>query len=222
MSKKGKWNFIGLYDGQKTGDAWRTKAPPEKGATVENSEATQRKTQTIEFNDFVVESTSRIEVPRILEQLKKISELKIGNFTQLSGAKFEGAVKEMFAIIKELEGHLRDVLALNASLREEVRDRRKVKEELQREKEGVQQKIAALEHDFPRVQDLEKKLELTIAEVDKYRSLHKQEKEKLAQIEADNQATAALINKVKEERDDAYREIVVMADKLKFLTKDNP
>lgn len=189
---------------------------------MENLDATQRKTQAIEFNDFVVESTARIEVPRILEQLKKISELKIDNFTQLSGPKFESTVKEMFAIIKELEGHLRDVLTLNASLREEVRDRRKVKEELQREKEAVQQKIAALEQDFPRVQDLEKKLELTIAEVDKFRSLAKQEKEKMAQIEADNRAIAALIVKVREERDDAYREIVVMEDKLKSLTKAKP
>ena len=194
----------------------------EKGATVENLDATQRQKQEIEFNDFVVESKSRIEIPRIVEQLKRISELKIDNFTQLSGSKFEGTVKEMFAIIKELEGHLRDVLTLNASLREEVRDRRKVKEELQREKEAVQQKIAPLEQDFPRVQELERKLELTIAEVDKFRTLSKLEKEKLARIEADNRAMAARIDKVREERDDAYREIVVMEDKLKSMTKAKP
>ena len=194
----------------------------EKGATVENLDATQRQKQEIEFNDFVVESKSRIEIPRIVEQLKRISELKIDNFTQLSGSKFEGTVKEMFAIIKELEGHLRDVLTLNASLREEVRDRRKVKEELQREKEAVQQKIASLEQDFPRVQELERKLELTIAEVDKFRTLSKLEKEKLARNEADNRAMAARIDKVREERDDAYREIVVMEDKLKSMTKAKP
>jgi len=189
---------------------------------VDNLDATQRQTQTIEFNDFVVESRSRIEVPRILEQLKKISELKIDNFTQLPGSKFESTVKEMFSIIKELEGHLRDVLTLNASLREEVRDRSKVKEELQREKEAVQQKIASLEQDFPRVQDLERKLELTIAEVDKHRTLVKLDKAKLTKIAADNQALTSLINKVREERDDAYREIVVMEDKLKSLSNVKP
>jgi len=189
---------------------------------VENLDATQRQKQEIQFNDFVVESKSRIEIPRIVEQLKRISELKIDNFTQLSGSKFESTVKEMFAVIKELEGHLRDVLTLNASLREEVRDRRKVKEELQREKEAVQQKIASLEQDFPRVQDLERKLELTIAEVDKFRTLSKREKEKLARIEADNRSMAARIDKVREERDDAYREIVVMEDKLKSMTKAKP
>ena len=198
------------------------RSPQEKGATVENLDATQRQKQEIQFNDFVVESKSRIEIPRIVEQLKRISELKIDNFTQLSGSKFESTVKEMFAVIKELEGHLRDVLTLNASLREEVRDRRKVKEELQREKEAVQQKIASLEQDFPRVQDLERKLELTIAEVDKFRTLSKLEKEKLARIEADNRAMAARIDKVREERDDAYREIVVMEDKLKSMTKAKP
>jgi len=94
--------------------------------------------------------------------------------------------------------------------------------ELQREKEAVQQKIASLEQDFPRVQDLERKLELTIAEVDKFRTLSKLEKEKLARIEADNRAMAARIDKVREERDDAYREIVVMEDKLKSMTKAKP
>jgi vacuolar-type H+-ATPase subunit I/STV1 len=194
----------------------------EKGATVKNLDATHRRTREIEFDGFVVEHTSQIEVPRILEQLKRISELKIDNFTQISGSKFESTVKEMFSIIKELEGHLRDVLTLNASLREEVRDRRKVKEELQKEKEAVKQKIAALEQDFPRVHDLEKKLEMMIAEVDKFRTLYKLEKDKLAKIEADNRAMASLIDKVREERDDAYREIVVMEDKLKSMTKANP
>jgi vacuolar-type H+-ATPase subunit I/STV1 len=204
------------------GETLRQALSLEKGATVENLDATQGQKQEIEFNDFVVESKSRIEIPRILEQLKRISELKIDNFTQLSGSKFESTVKEMFAIIKELEGHLRDVLTLNASLREEVRDRKKVKEELQREKEAVQQKIASLEHNFPRVQDLERKLELTIAEVDKFRTLSKLEKEKLSRIEADNREMAARIGKIREERDDAYREIVVMEDKLKSITKARP
>jgi len=193
-----------------------------KGATVEKLDAAQRQAQAIEFNDFVVESTSRIQVPRILEQLKKISDLKIDSFTQLPGAKFESTVKEMFSIIKDLEGHLRDVLTLNASLREEVRERNKGKEELQREKEVVKQKIAAFEQDFPRVQDLERKLELTIAEVDKFRTLYRQEKEKLEKIEAGNRRMTALVDKTKEERDDAYREIVVMENKLKSMTGANP
>ena len=193
-----------------------------KGATVEKLDAAQRQAQAIEFNDFVVESTSRIQVPRILEQLKKISDLKIDSFTQLPGAKFESTVKEMFSIIKDLEGHLRDVLALNASLREEVRERNKGKEELQKEKEAVKQKIAAFEQDFPRVQDLERKLELTIAEVDKFRTLYRQEKEKLEKIEAGNRRMTALVDKTREERDDAYREIVVMENKLKSMTGANP
>lgn len=196
--------------------------PLEKGATVKNLDATKRQTHEIEFNDLVVGSTSRIDVPRILEQLKRISNLKIDNYTRISGSKFESTVKEMFSIIKELEGHLRDVLTLNASLREEVRDRRKVKEEHQSEKEAVKQKIAALEQDFPRVQDLERKLELTIAEVDKFRTFYKLEKEKLVKIEAENRAMVFLLDKIREERDDAYREIVVMEDKLKSMTKANP
>jgi vacuolar-type H+-ATPase subunit I/STV1 len=217
LLKKERSNFIEIFDGQD-----KNSDQAEKGATVKNLDATQRRTHEIEFSDFVVESPSKIDIPRILEQLKRISELKIDNFTQLPGAKFESTVKEMFSIIKEMEGHLRDVLALNASLREEVRDRSRVKEELQKEKEAVKQKITALEQNFPQVQDLERKQEMMIAEVDKYRTLYKLEKEKLEKIEADNMAMASLIEKVREERNDAYREIVIMEDKLKSKTKANP
>ena len=188
---------------------------------MENLEAPQRQGQTIEFDDFVVESASRIDVHRILEQLKKISELKTDPLTQFSGSKFDNTVKEMFTFIKDLEGHLRDVLTLNASLREEVRDKRKEKENLQREKEEAEQKIAALERDFPRVQDLEKRLEVTLEEVEKFRALYKLEKEKLEKAEADHRAMASLVNKAREERDDAYREIVVMEDKLKSMMRAN-
>jgi len=189
---------------------------------VENVDATQRQAKAIEFNDFVVESPSRIEIPRILAQLKKISELKIDDFTQLSGSKFETTVKEMFSIIKDLEGHLRDVLTLNGSLREEVRETSKERDKLQGEKETLERKIVTLERDFPRVQDLEKRLEITVEEVEKFRTLHRLEKEKLEKIEASNRMMAARVDKAREERDDAYREIVVMEDKLKSMTSANP
>jgi chromosome segregation ATPase len=213
LSEKARRIFIEAYDGY-----YANSGKTEEGATVKNLDATQRKAQTIEFDDFVVESASRIEVPRILEQLKKISELKIENFTQLSGSKFETTVKEMFSIIKDLEGHLHDVLKLNASLREEVRDKRKRKDELQREKEAVEQKIATLEQDFPRVHDLEKRLEITIEEVEKYRTLYKLEKEKLEKLEAGIRMMAKQLDKTREECDDAYREIVILEDKLKSIT----
>jgi transcription initiation factor IIF auxiliary subunit len=216
LSKKARRNFIEAYDGYH-GNSGKT----EEGAIVENLDATQRKAQTIEFDDFVVESTSRMEVPRILEQLKKIAELKIENFTQLPGAKFENTVKEMFSIIKDLEGHLRDVLKLNASLREEVRDKRKRKDELQAEKEAVERKIATLEQDFPRAQDLEKRLDIAIEEVEKHRALYKLEKEKLEKLEASSRVMASQHDKIREERDDAYREIVVLEDKLKSMTRAN-
>ena len=187
-----------------------------------NVDDTQRQARAIEFNDFVVESTSRIEIPRILAQLKKISGLKIDDFTQLSGSKFEATVKEMFSIIKELEGHLRDVLTLDASLREEVRETSKERDTLRGEKEALERKIVTLERDFPRVQDLEKRLEITLEEVEKFRALYKLEKEKLEKIEAGNRMMASLVDKTREERDDAYREIVVLEDKLKSRTGANP
>jgi chromosome segregation ATPase len=189
---------------------------------VGNVDDTQRQARAIEFNDFMVESGSRIEIPRILAQLKKISGLKIDDFTRLSGSKFETTVQEMFSIIKELEGHLRDVLTLDASLREEVRETNKERDTLRGEKEALERKIVTLERDFPRVQDLEKRLEITLEEVEKFRALYKLEKEKLEKIEAGNRMMASLVDKTREERDDAYREIVVLEDKLKSRTGANP
>jgi len=154
-----------------------------------------------------------------LERLEKISEMKLDDFTQPSGSKFENIVKEMFSIIKDLEGHLRDVLALNASLREEVRGQKKAIANLQRDRAAAEQKIATRERDFPRVQDLEKRLEITVEEVEKFRTLYRLEKEKIEKIEAGNRRMASLVNKAREERDDAYREIVLMEDKLKSMTR---
>lgn len=189
---------------------------------MENLEITSKQAQGIGITDLVQESPSRVEVPRILEQLKNISALKIDQFTQVSGAKFENTIKEMFSIIKDLEGHLRDVLALNASLRVDVQDKRKAREQLKREKETIEQKIAALEQDFPRVQDLEKRLEITLEEVEKFRSLYKQEREKQERAEANNRTMTLQLKKIREERDDAYREIVALEDKLKSLTRTEP
>jgi septal ring factor EnvC (AmiA/AmiB activator) len=186
---------------------------------VEKLKDSPRPAPAIAFNGLVVENPSRIEIPRILEHLKKISDLKTDNLTQLSGSQFAHTAKEMFSIIGELEGQLRDVLTLNAALRGEERDQRKEKEKLQREKEALEQKIATLEHDFPRVQDLEKKLEITIEEVEKVRRLYRLEKEKLETMEAIQREMASLVDKAREERDDAYREIVVMEDKLKSKTR---
>ncbi len=186
---------------------------------MENSETSQQQAQVIESGEYGAESPSRQEVPRILEQLKKISELKIDQFTQVSGVKFENAMQEMFSIIKELEGQLRDVLALNASLREDVQDKRKGKEKLTKEKEAIERKIAAIERDFPRLQDLEKKLEITLEEVNKFRALYRQEKEKREKAEAGNRTLTSQLEKVREERDDAYREIVVLEDKFKSLNR---
>jgi len=186
---------------------------------VDKADAARKTAQAIPFSDFVVESRSRVEVPRILEQLKKISALKIDDFILSSGSKLENAVKEMFSVIKDLEGHLRDVLTLNASLQEETRDAKKTTDRLQQDRDAAVQRAAAFDRDMPRVQDLEKRLEMTIGEVERFRMLYRQEQQKAEKAEASQQAVASAAAKVKEERDDAYREIVVMEDKLKSFDR---
>ena len=182
-------------------------------------ETAERTGQAIEIDDFVVESRSRVEIPRILEQLRKISVLKIDELILSSGSTLETTVREMFSIIKDLETHLRDVLTLNATLQEEVRDARTATGTLQKDRDAALQRLASLERDMPRVQDLEKRLDMTIAEVERFRGLYRQEQQQHEQIEANNHTIVSMAQKVKEERDDAYREIVVMEDKLKSVGK---
>jgi len=186
---------------------------------VDKAETAERGGGAIAIGDFVVESRSRVEVPRILEQLKRISALRIDDFILSSGTKLESTVREMFSTIKDLEGHLRDVLALNGTLQEELRDARRANGTLQGDKDAAATRVAGLERDMPRVQDLEKRLELTISEVERFRALYRLEQQKVEKAEAASLAIASKADKVKEERDDAYREVVVMEDKLKSLGK---
>ena len=187
--------------------------------TLENIDTTQRQAHYIEFDDFVVESTSRTEVPRIMEQLKKISELNLESFIQLSGAKFENTVKEMFSIIKSLETHLRGVLELNATLRREAQDSAREKEKLRSEKEGLEQKVAGLLRDTPLVEDLEKRLALTVEEIEKFKRIYRIEKDRLDQREEDSRMLSRQMDKIREERDDAYKEIVILENKIQSMTQ---
>ena len=186
---------------------------------MEKAETAERSGRAIEIDDFVVESRSRVEVARILEQLKRISTLRIDDFILSSGTKLENTVKEMFSIIKDLEGHLRDVLTLNASLQEDLRDARRANGTIQSGKDAAAERVASHERDMPRVQDLEKRLELAISEVERFRALYRLERQNVEKVEANNHAIVSMAAKVREERDDAYREVVVMEDKLKSLDK---
>ena len=168
----------------------------------------------IEFDNFIVESKDRVGIPQIVEQLKNISELKLEDFIKLPETKFENTVRGMFSLIKNLESHLGEVLQMNNTLRVEAGDSTSEIEKLRVEKKELEQRIASLKKDTPLIADLEKRLALTIEEAEKLRGFYKLEKEKLEKKEKELGMLNIHIDKTKEERDDAYKEIVILENKM--------
>jgi len=184
---------------------------------LEKPSTTKGKSSYIEFDNFIVESKARVGIPQIIEQLKKISELKLEDFIKLSETKFENTVRGMFSVIKNLESHLGEVLQMNNTLRIEAEGSKSEIEKLKIEKKELKQRISSLEMDTPLIADLEKRLALTIEETEKLRGLYKLEKEKLEKKEKELGMLNILIDKTKEERDDAYKEIVILEDKIESM-----
>jgi len=180
---------------------------------LENQNTTKVQSSYIELDNFIVESKARVGIPQIIEQLKKISELKLEDFIKLSETKFENTVRGMFSVIKNLESHLEEVLQMNSTLRAEAQVSKSEIEKLKVEKEELEQRISSLEKDTPLIADLEKRLALTIEETEKLRGLYKLEKEKFEKKEKDLGMLDILLDKTREERDDAYKEIVILEDK---------
>ena len=184
---------------------------------MENQNTTKVQPSYIEFDNVIVESKARVGIPKIVEQLKKISELKLEDFIELSETKFENTVRGMFSVIKNLESHLGEVIQMNSTLRAEAQVSKSEIEKLSQEKKDLRQRISSLEKDTPLVADLEKRLALTIEETEKLRGLYKLEKEKLEKQEQDLGMLNILLDKIKEERDDAYREVLVLEDKVETM-----
>jgi len=186
---------------------------------LEKLSTAKGKSGYIDFDNFIVESEARVGIPKIFEQLQKISELKLEDFIKLSETKFENTVRGMFSVIKNLESHLGEVLQMNNTLRIEAEDSKGEIEKLRGEKKELEQRISSFEKDIPLIADLEKRLALTIEEAEKLRGLYKLEKEKPEKKEKDLGMLNILIDKTKEERDDAYKEIVILENKIESMQK---
>lgn len=169
------------------------------------------------FSGIMNESKNVADAPHILDQLKKISDLKLDDFIKTSAKGFENTVKEMFSVIKRLEGHLKSVLELNSALRVESRNILKNNHEMKRQSSELEEKIMKLEKDAPLVEDLEKRLELTVGEVEKYKGLYKLETQKVENLQKDMQMLNSLIARYKVERDDTIKIAQMLEHKIKSM-----
>ncbi len=176
------------------------------------------KEKMIKLNDLTIE-TKGVDMSRVIERLNRIAKLKLDDFVGLSEGKFEHTIGEMFSLIKNLEGHLRHFIELSESLKGESVEVNLEKNKLAQDNDELNKKLHAIENSTPLVKDLEKKLDLAVEEVGKFRSLYKAEADKAGTMRADLDTLNSLLAKTKVERDDAYKQIVLLENTLGSSTK---
>lgn len=169
----------------------------------------------LRLGGMVVES-GRLETDKVVEQLKRISELKVDDLIKVSADKFEKTVEDMFAVIKNLEGHLRTTLELNKTFKSESQQSAKEKELSERLQREAEKKLARLEAQAPLVADLERRLEMTVEEVDKIRGQYKLEMEKTDKLNEEIRMLRTLHERCQQERDDAYKELVIIQNQIEL------
>lgn len=154
-----------------------------------------------------------VDIGTIRESLKKISQIRVDNYTKVTEENIENTFEDMLSVIKNLERHLTDLLEINGALKAELSDSRKKTSELEMENRNLAEKLSKLENDIPNVKDLENRLDLTNEEVERYKQLYKNENDKSNKLSAKNDELNAMLTKTQEERDDAYKEIIAIDNK---------
>ena len=173
---------------------------------------TVKKTE-MKLGDLTIE-TRNVDIGRVIERLNRISRLKLDDFVGLSEGKFERTIGEMFSLIKNMETHLRHFIEFSESLKTESVDLKLAKENLAKENKELGKKLQQLENSVPLVKDLEKRLDLTVEEVEKFKTLYNTEQERAEKLRSDFDALTEMQKRIKGERDDAYKQIVVLENRL--------
>ncbi len=158
------------------------------------------------------------EIPAIVEQLKKISDLKLDELLSDAGdKKFEESIHDIFLEIKNLESHLVDTLAVNNALMEEAEILKSDKNKLENVNTELLGKLSKLEDTTPLVNDIEKRLEFANDEVEKYKTLLNTATTTNTKLENEVKHLNNILKKTITERNDAYKEIVIIENKYESL-----
>ena len=171
------------------------------------------KHNALKLDDMRFESAD-VEINTIMDRLNRIAELKVEDFVPVSEGKITTTIKDMYGVVKNLEGNLRHYLNLNEALKSETQDLKKQNQAFADDCHALKSQLKELENNSILAKDVEKTLELTIEEKDKYRQLYLAETQKVAQLRREMDDLLEAQRRTKEERDDCYKEVILLENKL--------
>ncbi|MGK5084619.1 hypothetical protein WDW37_15090 [Bdellovibrionota bacterium FG-1] len=155
-----------------------------------------------------------MKVEEIKKGLRGLSELRIEDLTKVSSEVLQGNIESMLSAIRVLESQLKDTMEVNAALRTESKMRDADILALKRENQDLQFRLRELEKQVPLVDDVEKRFEIALERIEEYKTLFQREKDKTRGLAVQVDSLAGALKKTEEERNDAYKEVVVLMNKL--------
>ncbi|MGK5089917.1 hypothetical protein WDW86_20390 [Bdellovibrionota bacterium FG-2] len=157
---------------------------------------------------------SRFSISKIKDGLRDLAQIKVEDLAKVSNEVLHGNIEDMLSAIRVLEAQLKDTMEVNVAMRIEAKTRDSEIFNLKRENQDLQYKLKELEKQNPMLGEVDRRLEMALERVDEHKAQLDQEKEKTRALAAQNEEFSKALKKAEEERDDAYKEVVVLMDKF--------
>ncbi len=171
------------------------------------------KTEAINKKDKTQE-TPRFSLAKIKEGLKELTLIQTGDLTKVSGEAIQENIQNTLSAIRVLEAQLKDTTEVNSALRLESKGRDSEITTLKRTNEDLQFRLKELEKVTPHVGDLEERMDIAVEKIEEYKTHYEHEKIKAKEMAAQLDFLSQKLKKTEEERDDAYKEVVLLMNKM--------
>ena len=156
----------------------------------------------------------QLGLPKISEGLQELSGMKMDDMEKVSAERLRSNLEDMLSVIRSMERDLRDAMEMNVALRMEAKKKDQEIVALHKQNDELLQKIANLENETPLAAEAEKRFDLSVEKLDEMKQAYEKEvAQKQGLLQQVNDLQAAM-KKTQTERDDAYREIVMLVNKL--------
>lgn len=160
--------------------------------------------------------SSPIKVDEVIARLKKISNVPMEQALQFSETKVQQTIEEMVGVIKTLEGDLATVLQVNQSLKTEALQLKIDNAQLQTENSKTQTELQQIKAITPKLNDVEKRLDMSVEELEKMRTKNQQLEQAMGQTTHKIKVQRHQIEKITDERNDALKELSMLRSKINF------
>ncbi|MBF0493478.1 MAG: hypothetical protein HQM15_11965 [Deltaproteobacteria bacterium] len=153
------------------------------------------------------------EISSLKERLEEISRIETGDLASVSNERLDVVANEMLGVISDLEKQLRDSLEMNVALKSEARIHDRERATLRKTNEALQERLRQVEKASTMTEDLNRRFDLVVEEMEKFKRLYKNEAAQMQTASEEVNRLKEILKKTEEERNDAYREIVLLANK---------